>query len=390
MDVRVATTALILTGFVSLVSGLVWGAVLDRSPYRPVVLAIMVIAALGTSLYAFARHPWIALLAGVIYGVGIGGVATVMKPIFAMIVPQSERAAIFGLEYGLHNAGVGLGLVVGGLIGAVESVTRYRLLYLGDGLTFVVAGVAIAILLPAFSKPSRLDPQEEQAPLAREPTHQVTLPVGQRAGNEGYLKILRNPILLFLLFLSLCFSTLSYGQFESGLPGYLVLNRAVGPPGLSLAFGINVGLVVVAQLALMPHLRNRRRTRLIVGTSLLWAVAWLLVLFAGRNTGVMAMALLAVGVAIFSVGEVMLTPILAALINDIANDENRGRYNALFTFTVSGGFILGPAIAGALLPLDSGLILMGVLVASSALIPAGVLRLERSLPASLNRDAVAQ
>ena len=99
-------------------------------------------------------------------------------------------------------------------------------------------------------------------------------------------------------------------------------------------------------------------------------------LFAGRTSGSTALVLLFSSSVPFGVAEVMVTPVLAALLNDVVDDQVRGRANALFAFAVTGGSIIGPAIAAALLPVGKGVPLVAGLAVGCLLmlIPTTMLR----------------
>ena len=52
---------------------------------------------------------------------------------------------------------------------------------------------------------------------------------------------------------------------------------------------------------------------------------------------------------IFAIGEMVWSPILPAVVNQLAPDHLRGRYNSASTNTWQIGMIMGPAAAGVLL-----------------------------------------
>jgi hypothetical protein len=167
-----------------------------------------------------------------------------------------------------------------------------------------------------------------------------------------------------------------YGEFQSALPGYLTLAHAVTPRGISGAFVVNVVVVILAQLVVMPRLKRVRQTTWLLMSGVLWTVSWLLVLLAGRTGGTAALALLWGSSVPFAIAETLVTPILAAILNDIVPDGMRGRANALFTLSLTGGFIVGPTVTAALLPVGHGVPLMVALSAGCLLmlIPTSMLR----------------
>ncbi|MFD0375375.1 MFS transporter [Streptomyces sp. NPDC127112] len=361
LDIRTGPAAIAVTGLCSFCSGLVWGHLLDKFSYRIVMPVVMVIAGVGTSLYAVADRPWTALAVAALYGLGMGGVGTVTKTMFATVVPKEHRTLTFGLEFTLFNAFVGIGVLVGGLV-AAGTLRSYQLLYVGDGLSFLITAVAFLVLLPKSAQPSR--PQAAGDPDAPKPS---------------YRTVLATPALALALLGMLLCATVSLSQFQSALPGYVTVNGAVTPRGISVAFIANVVVIVLAQFLLMPRLTKVRRSTLISASGVLSAASWACVYFAGLTSGTAAVVTLVAGVAIFSVAEVIVIPVVAALINGLVTDEVRGRTNALFSFVISGGMILGPLLTTALLDVDHGRVLIVVLAIGSLLVPLAGLRLRRSL-----------
>jgi MFS family permease len=359
LDIRTGPACIAIVGICSFGSGLVWGHLLDKLSYRLVMPTVMIIAGVGSGLYAVADRAWVALAVSALYGLGMGGVGTVTKTMFATVVPKEHRTLTFGLEFTLFNAFVGLGVLVGGFV-AAGTLSSYQVLYLGDGLSFIVTAVAFVLLLPKTAE-KQSHPAEADAP------------------KPSYRSVLRIPALTLALLSMLLVAAVSLGQFQSALPGYVTLNGAVTPHGISVAFVANVVVIVITQFVLMPRLSGMRRSTLISLSGVLAAASWVCVFCAGLTSGTAALVTLIAGVAIFSVAEVIVIPIVAGLINSLVTDEVRGRTNALFSLVISGGMILGPLTTAALLDFDHGKVLVVVLALGSLLVPVAGRALRRSL-----------
>jgi MFS family permease len=119
--------------------------------------------------------------------------------------------------------------------------------------------------------------------------------------------------------------------------------------------------------------------------TILWGTAWAITYVAGQAWAGAA-ALIAFGVAmfVFGIGETLLAPTIPALVNDLAPDEARGRYNGANTVAWTVGFIMGPILSATLL--DAGLagVLVVVLLAGCAAAAVLALRLEERLGAAVN------
>ncbi|MFH9548451.1 MFS transporter [Streptomyces sp. NPDC017435] len=347
----------------SVVGGLAWGAVLDRLAPRTVVTLVMCVAGVGTALYAFVTSAPTALTAAVVYGLGISGVGTVLRYLYAGAATARERGLAFSADYAVFNAMTGLGVLVGGLVAASgpgSRAARFTALYIADGATFVAAGAAFLLLLPRIERGSR-----KTAP----------------AGPVGYREVLGHRALAVLLgTVTLC-SLVSYGQLRSGLPGYLTAGGAVGPEGLSGTFAVNVVVAVLTQVVLGERVQRVRRSTVLSVTGLLWVAAWALVLVAGRQHGAAATGTAMAGVLLLSVGEALVFPVVTALLNDLAGERARGRVNAMLSVAVSTGSVAGPLLAGATLPLADGLPLVIALIAVCAAVALVGPALRRTLPA---------
>ncbi|MFD5722779.1 MFS transporter [Streptomyces sp. NPDC127036] len=335
--------------------GLAWGAVLDRLAPRSVVTLVMCVAGAGTGLYAFATSAPTALTAAVVYGLGISGVGTVLRFLYAGAATARERGLAFSADYAVFNAMTGLGVLVGGLVAASgpgSDAARFAALYLADGCTFLAAGAAFFLLLPRLDRATGPSATPAEAGTARRPV--------------GYREVLgQRTIAVLLATLTLC-SLVSYGQLRSGLPGYLTAGGAVGPEGLSGTFAVNIVVAVLTQVLLGERIQRIRRSTVLATTGALWTAAWALVLVAGRQHGATATVTAMAGVLLLSVGEALVFPVITGLLNDLAEERTRGRVNAMLSVAVSTGSVAGPLLAGATLPLAGGLPLVVSLIAVCA------------------------
>ena len=97
-----------------------------------------------------------------------------------------------------------------------------------------------------------------------------------------------------------------------------------------------------------------------------------------------ATVLLAACAGVFGLGETMLQPTSAAMINDLAPDHLRGRYNALSSLMFSVAFVVGPVVSSLLIARHLGLVYVGFLVGGCAVLAVIALVVERRLPPHVN------
>ena len=106
---------------------------------------------------------------------------------------------------------------------------------------------------------------------------------------------------------------------------------------------------------------------------------------AGHARPAFAAPLLVMAAAVFAVGETALSPTVPAIVNDIAPEHLRGRYNAGSTLAYTTGFMFGPVITGLTIGHGYATALLTGLIAACCLAAVLALGLSRWLPASANR-----
>ena len=336
----VPATTMAVQAATAAAAGLGWGYLVDRVGQRNLAAAVMIVAAIGTAGYGFVTNPVAALVMAVVYGIGIAGVGTVIRTMYGAITAPGSRETVFSIDFALFNAMVGLGVVAGGALSTLPWGTRadrFQWLFVLDGVTFIVAAIATLIVLPSTVA---TEAEEAQAP----------------SDNPGYRAILRDRNLFAILAILLLSSLVCYGQFRSGLSGYLVQRGIAGSGGLSLIFALNVVISILAQSMLSKTADRIGRGRLVTVCGTAFALTWTVLLLAGLTTGLLALSLAAGAVVVLSIAEALLTPTLAGLLNELVSDGLRGRANALFSVMLSTGAVMGPVLAGGLLGLRQGLV----------------------------------
>jgi MFS family permease len=208
-------------------------------------------------------------------------------------------------------------------------------------------------------------------------------------GEGGYRSVLKDRTFLRLWVLVAVLVTVGYAMFNSAFPAFATGPGGLDPRLLGLVFAANTVTVVLAQLVTVKLLPGHRRTRALMLLAGMWAATWVLVVLGGALGGAAAVALFAVAAVAFGLGETLLAPTVPALVNDLAPEHLRGRYNGGSTLAYTTGFVCGPLMAGFMLGHDAGVPLLLVLVAACGGCAVLAHRLENHLPAHVNRVAAA-
>ncbi|MFC5175817.1 MFS transporter [Nocardioides taihuensis] len=353
-----------LVGFLVVGPG---GAVIDRIGARPVQILALTLLVLGDLVMVVATEPWVAAVALTLSGIAFGVSWPAWQSLVANVIPTELRQRYFGVNFALLNLGIGIGGIIGGFLADVDDPRTFQALYLVDALSFTPA--LVLLLWPLRH-------------VAGRPVHD-----GEVAAEQvGYLALLRRPAVASLALLSFVSSFVGYSQLNAGMPAYATDVGEISTRGLGFAFAANTVVIVILQLAVLKRIEGRRRTRIIGVMGVVWAGAWLLLGLSGLVPGTLGATLLVAACAsVFALGETMLQPTIPALVNDLAPDHLRGRYNALSSAAFQLAAVIAPPIAGLLIGHGLGTAYIGVLVVGSVLCGAyAVARVEPRITPEVN------
>jgi len=356
----IAVVALAVTGPV--------GALVDRFGARVVVIWGTVAQISGCVVMAYATTVPVFVLAFVLLGIAFGVGWPGFNAFTSTIVSGHLRTQFFGINFALVNLGIGIGGIVSGFLTNVDKPGTFTAIFLVDAVTNLVP---LALLLGPLR---HIAGRPERAPAGA--------PVDQ---GSGYLAILRKPAVLWITALTFLSSFVGYGQMEAGFPAFARQVSEVSTRTIGFAFAANTAVIVGMQFLVLRFIDGHRRTRVFLALVGLWAAAWLLLGATGLVAGTMAAA---AGVIVFHVlfglGETMLQPTVPAIVNDLASDRDRGRFNAVSAGAFQIGAITAPIVAGVLLSRHLGGVFIGVIIAGLAGVAVLALALERQISPRVN------
>lgn len=356
----IAITGLLVTG--------PGGTLIDRFGAKIVLIVGLVAMIAGCTLLAFATSPAVAAVALVLIGINFGVSWPGFNALIATVVEGDLRQQYFGVNFALVNLGIGVGGIIGGFFVDVHNPETFTAIFLVDAATSLIP---MALLLgPLRHVRTHGEPDEHAEPVG------------------GYREILKRPAVLWLTLVTFISVFIGYGQMEAGFPAFARQVSEVSTQVVGFSFAVNTAVIVLLQFTVLKLISGHRRTRVMQVMAAVWAVSWLVL----GSTGLLPDSIAAaIGVlafmGIFAFGETMLQPTVPAIYNDLADDRNRGRYNAINSAAFQGGAITGPIVAGLLLGVGLGAWYIAAMVAGCVLIMLLALTLERRVPASANGAA---
>ena len=355
----IAVVALLLTGPA--------GMATDRFGARAVVIVASVAQLFGCAVLAFATTSWSFAAGFVLLGVNFGLSWPGFNGLIAAVVTGRMRQQYFGANFALVNLGIGVGGVVGGIFVDVHHPLSFTLIFLADGASMLVP---IALLLgPLRHLSTRVEAPHEAR--VRPPA-----PIWRSSGD---------PAVIWMTILTFTTTFVGYGQMEAGFPAFARQVGEVSTRTIGFAFAVNTATIVGLQFVTLRLIDGRRRTRALVAMTGLWATAWLVLSATGLAPGT---GLAVAGVlgfhAIFALGETLMQPSIPAIVNDLADDHLRGRYNAVNAGAFQGGTIIAPAVAGVMLQHGWSTAFVAMVLGGCVAVAAMALVVERLVSPAVN------
>ncbi len=365
IDLGLAGLALSTIALAGLLGNPVGGSLSDRVGARRTLVFGLLVATAGALSVAFVHQVWQAFAAAGLVGFGAAVIWPAQDSLLATLVRPEQRSSVFAVRHATLNAGFGIGGVAAALLVDFSSPFSFELLYVLDALSFL-AFVPVVLTLPAVGLAL---PDDERA----------------EAEEEGYGRVLRDKAFRGLWVLMAVLVVAGYAQYHAAFPAFATGAGGLTAGALGIVFAANTFAVAGFQLFVLRLLAGCRRSRSVALACAAWSAAWFVTLLAGGlGGGSVGVAVFASAAVLLALGETLIAPAMPALVNDIAPERLRGRYNGAFTLAWTSGFVVGPLIAGPTLAAGFGRALFVGLIAVCAIAAFGALRLERRLPAEAN------
>ncbi|MEU3838650.1 MFS transporter [Streptomyces sp. NPDC028635] len=280
---------------------------------------VVLMAGLG-----FARDRVSILLLAVGVGMASNMIRPAVNALMIDLVAEEHRPRAFSLQFWAVNLGFS---VAGALAGFVIDVD-YRLLFLLDAGTTLVAAVVVLLAVP---EPAR-DPGVPSGSAAR---------AGRTERGGGVGVVLRDRPFLALVGLAVLFSVV-FMQHMSTLP-LAVQDAGLPPAAYGWLITLNGVVIVLGQL-FVPRLVAKRRPERILALAAALMGGGFAVIAVGHSA-----AFFVVSTLVWTTGEMLNAATGPALAASLSPDHMRGRYQAFFTVSYNVAGLIGPSLGGYVL-----------------------------------------
>lgn len=304
------------------------GELSDRIGRRPLIMGALsiragVIVALGTLILVDAPL-WALAILFVVSSSLRGCFEPVAYALVADLVKPEERVAAYGLQRMGTNLGWAAGPALGGLL---TLVVPYGAVFYLAALGMVAANAVMA------GVPDPRDPRARAAGDAAPP--RLRLRDSLRAAAD-------HPPMLWLLAGTLVFA-LVHAQIFTALAIYVTRNLELSKRALGLVYATNGVLVLLLQWPALGVIRRFGLGRVLVASSLGFALGFALVGVAAGLGGVL------VAIAVITVAEVVFAPAHQAAVAAASDPRRLGTGFGLVSFAQMLGVAFAPITGGLLL-----------------------------------------
>lgn len=317
------------------------GSLSDKVGRKTVLTLTLLSMALAMVGMGIADTVLAFCLAQIVAAVAIAINEPISRALMSDVCPEPMRLKYFSWRYTAINFGFAVGPLIGIAAGAASTTL------------FVIAGIVYALFALALH-------------LLKVPLHHsVAEPAAAPRISvlQSIKTAIRDPRLAFFVGGGTLLVAV-HGQWSATLAPYLAGNISGGVEIFAYIVSINGAVVLLGNPFARRFIERAGALNALVIGCLLFLAGELGFLACGGLWG------LAVSMAIFTIGEILVVPSEYMLVDGIANDRNRGSYFGAHSFSTVGNFI-GPTLGGLMLGAFGGpgmFLLFAAFAAASAIL----------------------
>jgi MFS family permease len=299
-------------GATAIVAGPISGRLTDKIGALPIMRASLLTTGVMLLIFPLAKSFAAVLALTILWA----GCAELFRPAslaaVTHVVPAHQRKAAFALNRLAINLGMSIGPALGGFLAAAS----FRAMFIVDAVTTLIAGLVLA-LTPWRALTG------------------VGAPEWDGENGDSRASIFRDRT--FLVFLcGVLLVGIVFFQHEAALPLYLVRHLGLSPAFYGMLFTVNTLLIVALEVPLNTATAHWPNTRALIIGSVLFAIGFGALAVIDSPGGVIAT------VVVWTFGEMMLFPAMAAHLGDVSPENRRGSYMGAYSMALSVAFTLGP------------------------------------------------
>ena len=315
-----AGLAFALYGGAAIIAGPIAGWLSDRIGALPIMRASLLLSGGVLLLFPLARTRPTVYAITVLWS----ACAELFRPaslaaITHVVAPEQRKAA-----YALNRLAINLGMSIGPALGGFLAAVSFRAMFVVNAVTTLLSGVVLLVARWRSPTGGAVDDTDQ---------------VEQRSSGRNLVRDTR-----LMAFLSAAFLVgIVFYQHESALPLYMVQYLNLSPAFYGTLFTINTLLIVAFEVQLNRATAHWPNAWALFSGCMLFAVGFGALRFVVSASGIL------ITVVIWTFGEMMLFPAMAAHLGEIAPENRRGAYMGAYSMSLSIALTVGPWLGTQLL-----------------------------------------
>jgi len=304
-----ASMLLVIGAVSGLLCSPIIGTLVDK--FGPVLVLVpsLVLEAISLVVWAYAHSYFSLIASNFIIAITGGAFWGPGSTLLSRLIDEQHRQRAFGINFMFVNLGIGFGGLIAASIVDLNHPFSFTVLYLLNAAT----ALGIAIVFTTLWKYGKRDDSNEMT---------------EEQEEEGWRDVLKDKRLMRYVAASLILMLGGYGSQEAGFSLFVVNNLKIPVHVIGIMFFCNTTTIIASQLFITNLVENKSRTRVMALAGLLWFGFWFILFAALKMPEILAVVSICIGMGIFAIGETLINPVGSALINEIAPEHLRGRYNA--------------------------------------------------------------
>jgi MFS family permease len=309
---------LTLWGLVALLMGPVAGKLADR--FGALLMMKTMMAAFGVVLVLFPlAHSWamVLVMTALFALTQVGFVPPNLSMVGSLSAPEHRKSA-----FALSRLALNLGMSIGPAVGGFLAQRSFSALFIVDGASALIAASILVFSSSLHKRVGALQQNDNGAP----------------AKQRWILHALFADANLRLVLLGIIPVVIVFWQHQSAMPLFLVRDLHFSKSAYGMLFTLNTLMIVTMEIPLNSITAHWKARRAFVIGCICVAVGFGALAFARTFLEV------AITVAIWTVGEMMLFPAMSAYISDIAPDGQRGQYMGFYAMSFNVALMAAPSL----------------------------------------------
>jgi MFS family permease len=303
------------------------GWLVDKYGPKMIIVIGLMFEGSGVALWSFVSTHTQALIVATMSALGTVMIWPPQTVMISRASPEENRQKVFALNFMLFNLAIGVGGIFAASIIREGDLLSFQTLYMLDGMSYIVYLIVIAGIEGDFH----------------------TSPEERTKESHGYREVFRDRIFLKVTSGGLIYTIFGYASLNGGLAIFITQHLDLSPKWVGIVLTANTVAIFLLQGTILRIISPRDKFEVLPWLGWIWALSWAVIAVSAFAKGFTAGVLIAVSQIVFAVGEMIWSPTLPAVANELAPDNLRGRYNAISGMQWNVAGVFGPALVGILI-----------------------------------------